>query len=155
MADVFPIRLPEGPRDIEAIFVLPGEVVHLVTKGTNHPVTVYRYPGALRPDTVTLETVQRLTDGPRPLLDRITGASASPDGTRVAIRSYQSVRFYRPEADTLAAVDAGLVNLRTLAEMQGEGVGIGADGLVALTSEGGPLGGPPSMRLVRCRLGGD
>lgn len=151
-ADVFPIRLPDGPRDVEALFVLPGEVPYLVTKGANHPVTVYRYPGLLRPDTVTLEEVQRLTDGPEQLLNRVTGASASPDGRRVAVRTYQSMRFYRVEEGSLMPAEDGFVNLRTLREIQGEGVGLGPDGLAVLTSEGGPLGGPPSLRLLRCRL---
>ena len=152
--DAFPIRFPDGPRDVEALYVLPGEVPHLVTKGASHAITVYRYPPPLRPDTVTLVEVQRLSDGPVGLLDRVTGASASPDGRTVGVRTYQSLRFYRVEGDTLVAVDGGVVNLRTLQEIQGEGVGIGPDGLVALTSEGGPLGGPPSLRLMRCRLGG-
>ena len=150
--DVFPIRFPDGPRDVEALFVLPGEVPYLVSKGGGAAVTVYRYPPPLRPDTVTLVEVQRLTDGSVPLLDRVTGASASPDGSWVAVRTYQSLRFYRARADTLVATDGGLTNLRTLREIQGEGVGIGPDGLVVLSSEGGPLGGPPSLTLLRCRL---
>lgn len=153
VADVFPLRLPDGPRDIEALFVLPGEVPYLVTKGGNHAVTVYRYPGPLRPDTVTMVEVQRLTDRSVPLLDRVTGASASPDGSLIAIRTYQALRFYRMEADTLAAQDGGLVNLRTLQEIQGEAVAIGPDGIIVLTSEGGPLGGPPSLRMLHCALG--
>jgi hypothetical protein len=150
--EAFPVRLPDGPRDVEALFVLPGEVPYLVTKGGGHAISVYRYPPPLRPDTVTLEEVQRLTEDGVPLLDRVTGASASPDGTWVAVRTYQALRFFRVASDTLAAVAGGLVNLRTLQEIQGEAVGIGPDGMVALTSEGGPLGGPPSMRLLRCRL---
>jgi hypothetical protein len=151
-AEVFPIRFPDGPRDVEALFVLPGERVHVVTKGRQDPVTVYRYPGALRPDTVTLEEVQRLGDGREPLLAQVTGASATPDGRRVAIRTYQSLQFYAVEADTLVALRNGLVNLRTLEEIQGEGVGLGDAGQVVLTSEGGPLGGPPSLRSLRCQL---
>lgn len=153
-ADVFPIRLPDGPLDVEALFVLPGEVPYVVTKGGSRAVTVYRYPGPLRPDTVTLEEVQTLTDGPRSLLDRVTGASASPDGRWVAVRTYRSLQFYRAENGRLLPVDRGRVNLRTLEEIQGEGVAVGPDGFVALTSEGGPLGGPPSLRLLRCRLDG-
>lgn len=151
-ADVFPIRLPDGPRDIEAVFVLPGERVHLVTKGRNHPVTVYRYPPPLRPDTVTLVEVQRLTGGAQPLASQVTGASASADGTVVAIRTYQSLAFYRVVADTLATESDGLVNLRSLRESQGEAVALGPDGLVVLTSEGGFLGAPPAMSLLRCRI---
>ena len=153
-ADVFPIALPDGPRDIEAIFVLPGERVHLVTKGRQHALTVYRYPGALRPDTVVLEEVQRLSDGPRPLLAQVTGASASADGSVVAVRTYQSLELFQLHADTLARRPNGVVNLRTLEEIQGEAVALGPDGLVVLTSEGGPLGGPASMRLLTCRVEG-
>jgi hypothetical protein len=152
--DAFPVRLPDGPRDIEAMFVLPGEIPYLVTKGRNHPVTVYRYPPPLRPDTVTLEEVQKLTSGPRPLLDRVTGASASPDGATVVVRTYQALGFYRVEDGALTPLENGVTNLRPLQEIQGEGVGIGPEGLVALTSEGGPLGGPPSARLLSCRLEG-
>jgi len=151
--DVFPIRLPDGPRDIEALFVLPGEVPYLVTKGGRDAISVYRYPPPLRPDTVTLEEVQRLTEGSVPLLDRVSGAAAAPDGSRIVVRTYQALQFYRMVADTLARVEGGFVNLRTQQEIQGEAVSIGPDGSVVLTSEGGPLGGPPSMRVLRCSVG--
>jgi hypothetical protein len=152
--EVFPVRLPDGPRDIEALLVLPGERVLAVTKGRNHPVTVYRYPGALRPDTVTLEEVQRLSGGPRILPRQVTGGAVSPRGTVVALRTYESVQFYRIAADTLVPVEGGLVNLRPLREAQGEGIGIGLDGAVVLSSEGGPAGGPASFSFMRCQLDG-
>ena len=58
------MALPDGPRDIEAMYVLPTDQVFFVTKGRNHPVTIYRYPLPLRSgDVVTLEEVQRLTTG--------------------------------------------------------------------------------------------
>ena len=56
--------------------------------------------------------------------------------------------------DTLAVMEDGLVNLRTLQEAQGEGVGIGLDGQVVLTSEGGPAGGPGGMTFLRCDFPG-
>jgi len=150
--EVYPIRLPDGPRDIEALLVFDEARIFLVTKGRNHAVTVYRYPPPLRPDTVTLSEVQRLTEGAPPLGDQTTGASVSPDGRVVAIRTYQALQFFRLEADTLARIDDGLVNLRTLREPQGEAVALGPDGLVVLTSEGGVFGGDPVMNLLRCRL---
>jgi len=149
-ADAFPVRFPDGPRDTEAIFVLPPERVHLVTKGRSRAITVYRYPGSLRADTVTLEEVQRLTDGPQSLLDQVTGASASPIGRTVAIRTYQALRFYGVDGDTLVPVRNGTVNLRPLEEIQGEGVSLSADGRVLLTAEGGPLGGPAALSELRC-----
>lgn len=148
----FPLRLPDGPRDIEALLVLPGERVYVVTKGRNHPVTVYRYPPPLRPDTVTLEEVQRLTSRAQILPRQVTGGAVDPRGAVLALRTYESLQFYRMDGDTLAAIDGALVNLRTLQEGQGEAVGIGLDGLVVLTSEGGPVGGPASMTVMRCDL---
>lgn len=152
--DAFPVRLPDGPRDIEALLVFPGERVFAVTKGRNDPVTVYRYPGALRPDTVVLEEVQRLSDGPRILPRQVTGGAVSPLGGLVALRTYEAVRIYTAAGDTLVPLPDGLLNLHTLREPQGEGVGIGLDGTVALTSEGGPVGGSGSIAFVRCRLDG-
>jgi hypothetical protein len=153
-AEVFPVRLPHGPRDVEALLVLPGERVFAVTKGRNHAVTVYRYPPPLRPDTVALEEVQRLSEGARFLPRQITGGAVAPDGEVVALRTYESLHFYRVSGDTLAPLADGVVNLRTLQEPQGEGVAVGPDGLVALTSEGGPAGAPASLSTLRCRLGG-
>ena len=153
-AEVFPLRLPDGARDMEAIIVRAGQDVLLVTKGRDHPVTVYRYPGPLRPDTVELVEVQRLTERPRFLPRQVTGGAADPVGGVVALRTYESLQFYRMEADTLVPLEDGLVNLRTLQEGQGEGVGIGLEGAVVLTSEGGPAGGPGGMTLLRCVLPG-
>jgi hypothetical protein len=152
--EVFPVRLPQGARDIETLLVLPGERVLAVTKGRNHPVTVYRYPGVLRPDTVTLEEVQKLSDGPRILPRQVTGGAVSPRGGLVAIRTYEAIQFYRIVADTLVPVEGGLVNLGPLREPQGEGIGIGLDGAVVLSSEGGPAGAPGSLSFMRCRLDG-
>jgi hypothetical protein len=148
-----PLRLPDGPRDIEAIFVLPDEQLFLVTKGREKPVSVYRYPGALRPDSlVTLVHVQELSENPRALPRQVTGASASPDGSVIVIRTYETLLFYRWDGAQLVPLENGTVNLRSLRESQGEGVGIGADGLVVLTSEGGPSGGPGSITVMRCRF---
>ena len=149
-AERFPVHFPEGARDVEALAVLPGERVLLITKGRNHPVTVFRYPGALRADTVTLEEVQRLGDGPRILPRQVTGASAR--GDLVAVRTYESLRFYRLRGDTLSELAGGPVNLRILGEAQGEGVAVGPEGMVVLTSEAGPVGGRGSISLLRCGI---
>jgi len=149
----FPLLLPHGPRDVEAIFVLPGERLYLVSKGRSAPVSVYRYPGPLRAGSApVLQEVQRLSDGPRVLPRQVTGASASLDGSVVAIRTYETVSLFREEGDTLAPLDPGTVNVRSLREPQGEGVGVGEDGEIVLSSEGGPLGQPGSLSALRCSL---
>jgi len=147
-------RLPSGPHDAEAIFVLPGEQLFLVTKGSDEPVTLYRYPPPLRFDTlVTLEIVQQLSETPRVLPRQVTGAAASSDGALVVLRTYETLLFHRWNGSALVPIaEEGTVNLRTLRESQGEGVGFGADGVVALTSETGPSGAGASIALLRCRF---
>jgi hypothetical protein len=150
-AEAFPMVLPDGPRDMEALFVLPGEELYFITKGRNHPVTVYRYPPPLRAgETVTLEEVQTLTEGAVSIPSQVTGADATPDGRLVAVRTYESLTFYRMSRGRLVPLRGGRVELRTLGEAQGEAVGIGPDGLVALTSEAGFLGRGAVLNLLEC-----
>jgi hypothetical protein len=147
-------NLPTGAHDAEAIFVLPGEQLFLVSKGSDEPVTLYRYPPPLRPDTlITLEVVQQLSETPRVLPRQVTGAAASRDGGLVVLRTYETLLFHRWNGGALVPIaEEGTVNLRTLRESKGEGVGFGADGVVALTSETGPAGAGASIALLRCRF---
>jgi hypothetical protein len=149
-ADVLRLVLPDGPRDAEAIFVLPGERLFLVTKGRSHPTEVYRYPGELRPgQTVTLEWVQSLSASEPSPPDQVTGASASPDGTLVAIRTYTSLSLYRVDGEALQASPVLTQSLLTLREPQGEAVALGDEHWVVLTSEAAQ-GNAPSMNFIRC-----
>ena len=140
-ATTFPMILPDGPRDIEALFVIPGEQVFLVSKGRNHGPTLYRYPPPLREgEDVVLQAIQQFNEHPLPIPEQITGADASPDGRVVAIRSYRALQFYSwkgppHENDGLEPMEEGSVALRTLNEAQGEALGLGAGGRVVLTSE--------------------
>lgn len=149
-AEVFRFSLPDGPRDIEAAFLLPGERLYLVTKGRSHPPTVYGYPGPLRPTVGFLHEVQRLGSGPRALPDQITGADASADGTFVVLRTYRRLALHRILADTLVTTPDATVDLLTLREPQGEGVALGPDGGIVLTGEAGPLGRRGSIAVLRC-----
>ena len=148
------MTLPDGPRDIEAMYVLPGEQIFFVTKGRNHPVTVYRYPSPLRSEEiVTLVEVQRLTDGPADVPGMVTGASATLDGGTVAIRTYATLTFFGvTEGEQLLESRVGRVNLRPLREAQGEGVAFGANGEISLTSES-VFGSSPSLTFLNCDVG--
>ena len=149
--DVFPVRLPDGPRDIEALLVLPGEDIYVSTKGRNGPVAIYRYPPPLRPDTVTLELVQELSPGARVIPRQVTGGSVSPEGDILALRTYESLQFFEFVADTLVPIKDGHIDLRSLLEAQGEGIAIGPGGLLVLTSEAvGET--PPQMNLMHCNV---
>ena len=152
-AERYRMVLPDGPRDIEAMYVLPTDQIFFVTKGRNHPVTIYRYPSPLRSEGIaTLVEVQRLTAGPVALPSMVTGASATLDGGTVAIRTYQSLEFFDvTEGEQLLESDVGRVDLRTLREYQGEGVGFGADGAIVLSSESAG-GSRPSLTFLSCNL---
>ena len=152
-AERYRMVLPDGPRDIEAMYVLPTEQIFFVTKGRNHPVTIYRYPPPLRSeDTVTLVEVQRLTTGPMAGPRMVTGASATLDGGTVAIRTYESLQFFAVTGgERLLESDLGRVDLRPLREAQGEGVGFGANGTIVLTSESSG-GVAPSLTFLSCNL---
>jgi hypothetical protein len=153
-ADTFPMILPDGPRDMESVFVLPGEEVFFISKGRSHAVTLYRYPPPLRAgETVALEAVQTFSEGRLSIPRQVTGADASPDGNLVAIRSYEALSFFRTVEGRLAAIEGGKVMLRTLNEAQGEAVGLGNDGRVVLTSEG-VFGRGATMILLTCAPGG-
>lgn len=157
--ETFRMRFPEGARDTEALFVLPDERVFLVTKGGDGPVAIYEYPGRLNSaEVASLRLVRPLTPGPVQLGDRVTGASASEDGTWVALRTHVSVLIYRA-ADLLGQAEEVrpfvVTDVRPLAEPQGEGVGLGPGGTVVLTSEGGARGVPGTMSVLSCqKVGG-
>jgi len=151
----FRMRLPDGPRDIEAMFVLPGERVYLVTKGRHHPVTVYHYPPPLRSDSlITLVEIQKLTERTQSLPGRVTGASASEDGSLIAIRRYASLEFFRLVDGRLRPIDGASLSLLGLREPQGEAVALGPNGAVALTSERDGAS-RAVMTLLRCKLEND
>ncbi len=151
-AEVFPMALPDGPRDIEAVFVLPGEEVFFISKGRAHPLTVYRYPKPLRQnEVVVLEEVQLLSDASRPIPSQVTGADASPDGRLVVVRTYEAMAFFDVHDGRLVPREGGRVVLRTLEEPQGEGVAIGPEGRVLLTTESGNFGGLAALRTLHCR----
>ena len=153
-ADRYPMRFPDGPRDVEAMYVLPGERVFFITKGRNHPITVFRYPQPLRADTVvTLEPVQEMSSGPVAPPRYVTGASATLDGSTVVVRTYETLEFFSvTENGELRPRKDGRVNLRTLREPQGEAVAFLPDGRLVLSSESG-FTSLPSIVLLSCELG--
>ncbi|TVP56346.1 MAG: hypothetical protein EA351_08140 [Gemmatimonadales bacterium] len=151
-AERFALELPDGPRDIEAVYLLPGERLFLITKGRNHPVEIYRVPPLTSPDRpLRVTRIQTLTPGPPSLPRLVTGASASEDGRWVAIRTYETLEFFTPsEEGTLAPTPQGRLNLRPLREPQGEAIAILDGGHVVLTSEAGPGLELGMMQFLHC-----
>lgn len=148
------LRYGGGPApDAEALFILPGPRLYVISKGIERPITVFRYPGELRfGDVAEMEAIQNLTPEPVSLPDQVTGASASPNGDWVAVRTYTALQLYRvDDGETLltATLDSAGVDLSPLAEPQGEGVGLQRDGDIWLVSERGLDTIAPLSRL-RC-----
>jgi hypothetical protein len=145
---------PDGPRDAEAMFVLPDGGVHVVSKGETGPIVLYRLPRTARPGTpARLERVAELAAGPVDRRDRITGAAASPDGRWVVLRTLRSLAFYR--AGGLASGQLGTpltFDLRALDEPQGEAVDWGPGNVLYLSSEGGKKETPATLSRLTCTL---
>ena len=154
-AERFSMRYRDGPRDAEAMFVLPSGEVFIISKGGDSPAALYRYPLPLRPEEVVeLEFVRPLSAGVLARNDQITGAGASPDGRWVAVRTYSTLFLYRTAELLSTAVDASplRINLTPLAEPQGEAVSLGADGAIVLTSEGAKNEMPATISQLKCML---
>jgi hypothetical protein len=145
--------LPGGRTDIEAVAVLPDGRIYLVSKGLRNEVELFRWPTPLRADApVTLERVRQLAPVAVALGDRVTGASASPNGRWVAVRTYAALAFYRTEDLLGSGGPFAQLDLESLAEAQGEAVSLADDGTVVLTSEGPGHGLPGSIAHLRCVL---
>ncbi len=152
-AERYRIRYPEGPRDAEALFVLPSGQPFVITKGRREPVELFRYPLPLRPDeTVTLERVATIEPAAQDEVLQVTGADAGPDGEWIAVRAYRALMLYRT-VDLLAGKTqpALLVDLTPVGEMQGEAIALRDDGTVVLSSEGAQ-GVPAMMNVMGCSL---
>src|SRR5690606_10461369 len=107
----------------------------VVSKGRNRAVGVYRYAPPFAPDSIrTLDHVQDLTPGIVQLPEQVTGGAAA--GERVLLRTYSALHHFDWTGDSLATSHAQPpIDLRFLAEEQGEGVAMASDGSVTLVSE--------------------
>lgn len=153
-AQEFKAAYPEHRTDIEAVAVLPDGRVYLVSKGNNDVVQLFRWPTPLNADsTPTLQTVRQLAPRPQEIGDRVTGASASPDGRFVAVRTYAALALYRTQELLGSGRPFAQMDLDPLAEPQGEAVSLADDGTVVLTSEGpGSKHIPGTISRLRCSL---
>jgi hypothetical protein len=149
-------RYPDGTHNAESLFMLPGGDLYIVTKGDVGPVMLYRYPQDARGDSVvTLELVRETMSQPRDRSGYVTGATTSPDGQWVAVRTYGALYFYPAEPFVSGADVAPIaMDLGPLREAQGEGVAMGEDGTVWLTSEAENNAERPRRARLMCTLPG-
>ena len=147
-------RFPDGARDAESLFVLPSGDIFIVTKGRQGAIALYRYASPHRPaEIVTLERVRELAPRPADENDRVTGATASPDGRWVGIRTYRTLLLYQAaELVGNGPAEPMRVDLEPLGEVQGEALVLGDDGSVWLTSEAESRKTMPQWGQLRCAL---
>lgn len=154
-AQALEFTYPDGPHDVEAMWVDPSGDVHLLTKEQAGQARHYRLPAAgwsSRDPIVadTLGTVPIRADGRDE--NRVTGAALSPDGMLVAVRTGALIYFFlRTRTGGLEVPgDRVACDVRGL-EIQGEGITWLDDQRLVLTSERGflPRG---TASLVRCKL---
>ena len=136
-ADPLRAAYPRGPQDAEALFGLPSGELYLVTKGRQGPIELYRFQPPRPRETSELIFIRTLHPTPRDNDGRVTGASASPSGQWVAIRTYRTLMIYR-KGELLTATGSAAItfDLSELDEKQGEAVWLADDGRVWLASEG-------------------
>lgn len=141
---------PDGPRDVEAMYVGPNGDTFLLSKrplrahaGGLRPTLVYRLPASAwhSATQVVAELVDSLSivPGSAPLRV-VTDASLSPNGRHLAVRTYGQVFVYATDSAS-GRVDRTVAptvcNVVALGEAQGEGISwIDDQGRFVFTSEG-------------------
>lgn len=144
---------PDGAHDAEALLAAPDGTLYIVTKGETGPVALYRIPRDVEAGAMArLERVgSALAKGRTADSGRITDGAISPDGELVALRTLESLTFYRA-ADFLKGnfKEVRRTDLRPLREPQGEGVAFGSDGTVYVAGEGGGQSRSGTLAVLTC-----
>jgi hypothetical protein len=143
--DIWRLRYPGGPVNVEALAVAPGGAMTLATKSPVGDTVVYSVP--LRPDATTVRPVRRIgtfrvptSDGPFGagsvfgLL--VTGAAVSPGAGRFVLRTYTNAYVWTlASGNVAAALRTKPIRIALPAQPQGEGVTFEGDTLL-IDSEG-------------------
>ncbi len=153
--DIFHATYPDGAQDAEALLVAPDGQIFIVTKGDTGAVAMYRFPKELRAGaTHQLERIGTPRGTGKPAGSRrITDGTLSGDGQWVVLRTGRHLVFHA-SAELMSGnwreVDS--VDLKSIGEVQGEGVAVGADGTVYLAGEGGGKSRPGSFARLACTV---
>lgn len=145
------VRYPDAPHDAEATWVGDNGDYFIVTKGRRGGIRLFRVPASAfgARQAVTALLVQQLPIQPFPSFGRlVTDAARSPDGRKVAIRTYTELYLFTLIGDGRVAPNPTICNVAGL-EAQGEGVAWLDDRRLVLTSEA--VGVSPGMiHIVSC-----
>ncbi len=147
---LYRLTYPDGPHDAEALLLAPDGTPYVVTKEVLGASSVYR-PAAPLVDGGTVEMGKvagidvTLTGTPGGPVGRagqlmITGGAVSPDGTRLAVRTYTDAYVWPLSgADVVGALATEPVRIALPESPQGEAISFTADSAALLVAgEGTP-----------------
>ena len=141
---------PDRAQDAEAVFAHGGDVF-VVTKGRHGPIALYQFP-ATAASTGKMRKVRELWSQPASRQDWVTGATTTPDGRWVILRTYQTLHFFLAGDLLNGKSPATRFDLTGLNMPQGEGIAVADDGTVWLTSEAKRKRDLPEWARLSCRL---
>ena len=144
------LSYPGGPSDVEALYAGADSALYLVTKGRSRGVRLLRVPrAAWNSASAAAQQVQELPIVPNQRVGRlVTGAAASPDGSRVVVRTYSELYIFSVGAGGVLAPDPVVCWLGLL-EPQGEAVEYFEAATLVLTSEAS-RGITGTIYIARC-----
>lgn len=137
-AETLSVRYANGPHDVEAIYADANGDLYLVSKGRSQGIWLFRIPasawasgGAAVPERLdSLPITPDISIG-----HWVSDAALSPDGRRVAVRTYSAVFFFAVGTGGRLTPDQGRECFFGMLEPQGEGVTWLDDTRLLLTSE--------------------
>jgi hypothetical protein len=142
------VTYPGGSRDAESLAMLPDTSLLIISKSASGS-RIYRVPASAWHGTHPVRAVDmgKLSIPAGGLASLVTDAAISPDGTRLAVRTYAAIYFYRITPGPALAEDGacGIFGV----EPQGEGV-TWLDPERLVTSWESNFGIPGGLALVRC-----
>ena len=157
-AQSFRFRYPDQPEDSEALAVLPNGDVTIVSKGRTGTIDFFRVSAASLAralgsgEVLTAEYQGGTGIEPDQRISRlVTGAALSPDGSTLAVRTYNEVFFFgaKAEPDGGGWRDLGRPCFLGDAEPQGEAIDYLDANTLLLTSERA-RGRPGAIHRLEC-----
>lgn len=124
-AESLSIQYADGPHDVEAIYADRAGDLYLITKGRTKGIWLLRLcaDAWTAGQPVVPERLDSLPITPDISIGQwISDAALSPDGQRVAVRTYSAVFFFGVEAGGRLVPDHGQECFFGMLEPQGEGV---------------------------------
>ncbi len=145
------VSYPGGPRNAESLAILPDTTLFIISKSESGS-RIYEVPASAWRGTAPIRATDRggLSVPHGSLANLVTDAAVSPDGARLAVRTYTAIYFFRigPRHQLTADPADGACGIFGI-EPQGEGVAWLDQRHLVTSSENnfGMLGG---LGLVRC-----